>query len=201
MLSAISHDLKTPITLLRLRAEYIEDAGEKEKTLATLAEMESMIESTLAFARDDAEKEEPRVVDLAALVESICDDLADAGRPVAFQDVPALKYRCRPLGLKRAVSNIVDNAVKYGGNARVRLSADPTAVEIVVDDDGPGIPEAELKEVFAPFYRLERSRSRETGGAGLGLSLARTVVHAHGGEITLSNRPGGGLRAIIQLPR
>ena len=201
MLAAISHDLKTPITLLRLRAEYIEDAEEKQKTLATLAEMESMIGSTLAFAREDAGQEEPRVVDLPSLVESICDDMADAGRPVAFEEAPQLKYRCRPLALKRAVSNVIDNAVKYGGNARVKVSSHPSFVEIVVDDDGPGIPEAELKEVFAPFYRLERSRSRETGGAGLGLSLARTAAHAHGGEITLANRLEGGLRAIIQLPR
>ena len=201
MLAAISHDLKTPITLLRLRAEYIEDAEEKQKTLATLADMESMIGSTLAFAREDAEQEKPRVVDLPSLVESICDDMADAGRPVAFEEIPTLKYRCRPLALKRAVSNVIDNAVKYGGNARVKVSSHPSFVEIVVDDDGPGIPEAELKEVFAPFYRLERSRSRETGGAGLGLSLARTAAHAHGGEITLANRLEGGLRAIIQLPR
>jgi signal transduction histidine kinase len=201
MLAAISHDLKTPITLLRLRAEYIEDAEEKQKTLATLAEMESMIGSTLAFAREDAKQEEPRIVDLPSLVESICDDMADAGRPVEFEEIPTLKYPCRPLALKRAVSNVIDNAIKYGGNARVKVSPHPRFVEIVVDDDGPGIPEAELKEVFAPFYRLERSRSRETGGAGLGLSLARTVAHAHGGEITLANRIEGGLRAIIQLPR
>ncbi len=201
MLAAISHDLKTPITLLRLRAEYIEDAEEKHKTLATLAEMESMIGSTLAFAREDAEQEEPRVVDLPSLVESICDDLADAGHSVEFEEAPAVKYPCRPLALKRAVSNVIDNAIKYAGNARVKVSSDASAVEIVVDDDGPGIPEAELNEVFAPFYRLERSRSRETGGAGLGLSLARTVAHAHGGEITLVNRLEGGLRAIIHLPR
>lgn len=201
MLAAISHDLKTPITLLRLRAEYIQDEEEKQKTLATLAEMESMIGSTLAFAREDAEQEEPRIVDLPSLVESICDDMADAGRPVEFEDASPLKYTCRPLALKRAVSNVVDNAIKYGGNARVKVSSHPGSVEIVVDDDGPGVPEAELKEVFAPFYRLERSRSRETGGAGLGLSLARTVAHAHGGEITLVNRRERGLRAIIQLPR
>ncbi len=201
MLAAISHDLKTPITLLCLRAEYIEDPEEKQKTLATLAEMESMIESTLAFAREDAEQEEPRVVDLSSLVESICDDMADAGRAVEFEESPPLKYTCRPLALKRAFSNVVDNAIKYGGNARVKVLSHPGLVEIVVDDDGPGIPEAELKEVFAPFYRLERSRSRETGGAGLGLSLSRTVAHAHGGEIILANRLEGGLRAIIQLPR
>ena len=200
MLAAISHDLRTPITLLRLRAEYIEDEEEKRKTLSTLDEMESMIASTLAFARDDAEQEQPRVVDLSALVESICADMADTGRPVVFEEGPAAKYPCRPLALKRAITNLVDNAVKYGGDARVRVLPAQNAVEIVVDDTGPGIPEADLEEVFAPFYRLERSRSRETGGAGLGLSVARTIVHAHGGEIVLANRSEGGLRAAIQLP-
>lgn len=201
MLAAISHDLRTPITLLRLRAEYIDDEEERRKTLLTLDEMESMIASTLAFAREDAEREEPRIVDLSALTESICADMADTGRPVAFEEGAPAKYPCRPLALKRAITNLVDNAVKYGGNVRVRVLPAPTAIEIVVDDEGPGIPEAELKEVFAPFYRLERSRSRETGGAGLGLSVARTIVHAHGGEIVLANRSEGGLRASIHLPR
>lgn len=201
MLAAISHDLKTPITLLRLRAESIADEEEKRKTVATLEEMAAMIASTLAFAREDAEQEERRVVDLASLLASICDDLADAGRPVAFGERPPLKYPCRPLALKRAVANVIDNAVKYGGNARVQLREIRDHLEIIVDDDGPGIPDDDLTDVFAPFYRREQSRCRETGGAGLGLSLARTVAHAHGGEIVLANRPGGGLRATLQLPR
>lgn len=200
MLAAISHDLRTPITLLRLRAEYIKDEEEKQKTLATLAEMESMIASTLAFAKDEAEQEERRTVDLPSLVASVCDNMTDAGRQVAFEETGRLKYSCRPFSLKRALTNLIDNAIKYGGRANVKVSSSQGFVEIVVDDDGPGIPESELDEVFAPFYRLERSRSRETGGSGLGLSIARTIAHAHGGEIILSNRAEGGLRAVIQLP-
>lgn len=200
MLAAISHDLRTPITLLRLRAEYIKDEEEKQKTLATLAEMESMIASTMAFAQDDAEQEEPRIVDLPSLVASICDNMTDAGHQVEFEDTPPLKYSCRPFALRRALTNVIDNAIKYGGNAKVKVSSCQGVVEIVVDDNGPGIPDGELDEVFAPFYRLERSRNRETGGAGLGLSIARTIAHAHGGEIILSNRAGGGLRAAIHLP-
>lgn len=201
MLAAISHDLKTPITLLRLRAEYIEDEEERRKTLATLDEMASMIASTLAFARDDAEQEERRAVDLAALIASLCDDMSDAGQPVELEPSPPVKFQCRPLALRRAVANLIDNAVKYGGNARVRLVPGRSSVAIVVEDDGPGLPEAKLEEVFVPFYRVEQSRSRETGGVGLGLSIARTIAHAHGGDITLADRPEGGLRATIQLPR
>ncbi len=200
MLAAISHDLRTPITLLRLRAEYIEPEEEKRKTLATLAEMESMIASTMAFAQDDAEQEEPRIVDLPSLVASICDNMTDAGHQVEFEETPPLKYSCRPFALRRALTNLIENAIKYGGHAKVKVSSCQGVVKIVVDDNGPGIPDGELDEVFAPFYRLERSRSRETGGVGLGLSIARTIAHAHGGEIILSNRIGGGLRATIQLP-
>lgn len=200
MLAAVSHDLRTPITLLRLRAEYIKDEEERQKTLTTLAEMESMIASTLAFAKDDAEQEEPRIVDLRSLVASICDDMSDAGQQIEFHETKPLKYACRPFAIKRALTNVIDNAVKYGGGAKVKISSNQDVLQIVVDDDGPGIPDTELDEVFAPFFRLERSRSRETGGAGLGLSIARTIAHAHGGEIVLSNRPEGGLRAVIQLP-
>jgi signal transduction histidine kinase len=201
MLAAISHDLKTPITLLRLRAESITDEEEKRRTCAILDEMEAMIASTLAFARDDAAQEERRTVDLAALVGSVCDDFADSGHDVTFEDLSPVKYRCGPLGLKRAVTNIVENAIKYAGSARAFLAISPGAVEIVVDDNGPGIPETQMEDVFAPFYRIEGSRSRETGGVGLGLSVARTIVHAHGGEIVLRNRPEGGLRTVIHLPR
>lgn len=163
--------------------------------------MEKMIESTLAFAREDAEKEKPEFVDISALVESLCEDFAATGRPVECEEIAAFKYTCRPLALKRAISNIVDNAVKYGGGAKGIMRWDAESIDIIVEDDGPGIPEAELNEVFAPFYRLEQSRSRETGGVGLGLSLARSVAHGHGGEIILSNRVDGGLCATIQLPR
>lgn len=201
MLAAISHDLRTPITLLRLRAELIEDEEERAKTMATLDDMASMIASTLAFAREDAESEESRTVDVAALLASICDDMSDSGLPVELKMPERVLYECRPTSLKRALANLIDNAVKYGGKAVVRMKDKGGAVKITIDDDGPGIPADELEQVFAPFYRLEPSRNPETGGIGLGLSISQTVVHAHGGEIVLSNREEGGLRVVVQLPR
>jgi len=201
MLTAISHDLRTPVTLLRLRAEFVEDEEERSRMLATLDDMETMISSVLAFAREDAEKEPSETVDLAALVESVCDDLAEAGKPVAFIGPEKLPYECRRMAIRRTVTNLIDNAVKYGKRASVHLGATPEAVTITVDDEGPGIPEEELERVFSPFYRLESSRSSDTGGTGLGLSVARAMVLANGGEITLGNRPDGGLRATVRLPR
>jgi signal transduction histidine kinase len=201
MLAAISHDLRTPITLLRLRAEFIEDEDERAKTLATLEEMEAMIASTLSFARDDAAKEEHRSIDLASLIGSICNDMADAGLPVTFEPTGKLPYECRAGALKRAVTNLVENAIKYGDNATVLLIDSDGAVRILVEDQGPGIPESERETVFTPFYRIDPSRNRETGGVGLGLSVAQTIAHAHGGDITLENRTEGGLRATLTLPR
>ena len=127
--------------------------------------------------------------------------MSDAGLPVSMEPAQPLVYECRPAALKRALTNLIDNAVKYGKTARIAIDATPTAIEITIDDEGPGIPESELKRVLEPFYRVEQSRSRETGGVGLGLAIALSAVQAHGGELTLSNRPTGGLRARISLPR
>ena len=201
MLAAISHDLRTPITSLRLRAEFVEDEETRAKILETLDEMQRMTEATLAFAREEAAREETRTVDLGALLESLCEDLAEMGMDVAFAGADKTPYPCRPLSLKRAVRNLVENAVAYGERARVALERTGDAFEIVIDDDGPGIPEADFERVFAPFVRLEESRSRETGGIGLGMAIARSIARGHGGDITLANRAGGGLRAIIHLPR
>lgn len=195
MLAAISHDLRTPITRMRLRAEFIEDGAERDKMLADLAEMEAMIAATLSFARDDATREERRPVDLAALLRGLCDDMGGS-----FVGSDALVVQGRPTTLKRAFANLIDNAVKYGGAARLRLSRSEREALVEIDDDGPGIPEAEQDKVFLPFYRLERSRSRETGGTGLGLAVVRNVVRAHGGDVTLGNRPGGGLTVMVTLP-
>jgi signal transduction histidine kinase len=200
MLAAISHDLRTPITRMRLRAELIDDEEQRGKTLADLSEMERMIASTLAFARDDAQDEARETVDLAALVQSVCDDLADAGQDCVFEAAPPTPYVCRPLALRRALTNLAENAVAYGARARAALIAQDTQIVIRIDDDGPGIPEAEFAHVFEPFYRLERSRSRETGGAGIGLCIVQSVAQAHGGEVRLSNRNEGGLRAELVLP-
>lgn len=196
MLAAISHDLRTPITRLRLRAEFLEDDAERDKMLADLADMESMISATLAFARQDAQGEPVQAVDLAALLRH-----AAEGRPATVTGPETLVLQARPTGLKRVFANLLDNAVKYGGSAEVRLRADEAAAVVTIDDHGPGIPPAEREKVFAPFYRLEGSRSRETGGTGLGLSVARTIVHAHGGTVTLGDAPGGGLRVTVSLPR
>ena len=200
MLAALSHDLRTPLTLLRLRTEEVAAADEREKMLATIGEMDEMIGTTLAFARDEVRAEPRRRVDIAALLASVADDMADAGLPVTMQPAPPLSYDCQPGALKRAITNLLDNAVKYGKRASAAITAVAKTIEITIDDDGPGISDAELPRVFQPFYRVDGSRSRDTGGSGLGLAIAQSIVQAHGGELTLANRPGGGLRACIRLP-
>ena len=196
MLAAISHDLRTPITRMRLRAEFVEDDEQRAKMLADLEEMEHMIAATLAFARDDATREARRQVNVAALVQGLAEDM---GIPYDGPDNVVLS--AGTVALKRLVANLLDNARKYGGIARATLSEEPGAVVVTIDDDGPGIPETEIERVFAPFVRLEASRNRETGGSGLGLSIARAAARAHGGDITLHNRPEGGLRVRLVLPR
>jgi signal transduction histidine kinase len=200
MLAAISHDLRTPLTLLRLRAETVPDQTERERMLATIAEMDAMIGATLQFAREEAAAEPRHRADVTALLASIVDDMADTGAPVTMEPAQPIVYRCQPIALKRALTNLLDNAVKYGKRARTAIRETPRAIAITIDDEGPGIPEAELARVFQPFYRLEDSRSPETGGIGLGLAIALSVVQAHGGELRLCNRPQGGLRASIVLP-
>jgi signal transduction histidine kinase len=200
MIAAISHDLSTPITRLRLRAEFIDDEDERRKTLADLDDMERMIDSTLAFTRDDAAQEPREIVDLAALVQSIRDNLADTGMAVAFEADGRLPYACCPTALRRALANLMENAAKYGERARVSLLDRGESLVVRIDDDGAGIPKPDLETVFQPFRRLEGSRSRETGGTGLGLTVARSIVRAHGGEIALTNRPEGGLRVEVTLP-
>ena len=200
MLAALSHDLRTPLTLLRLRAEEVADTDERDKMLATIAEMNEMIGTTLAFARDEVRAEPRRRVDVAALLASVVDDMADAGLPVTMAPAAPLTHECQPGALKRAITNLLDNAVKYGKRVEAAITSTAKTIEITIDDDGPGIPEEELPRVFQPFYRVEESRSRDTGGTGLGLAIAQSIVQAHGGELTLANRPGGGLRAAITLP-
>jgi len=201
MLAAVSHDLRTPITLLRLRTEFVENDSEREKMLATLTDMEEMVESILRFVRDDAAHEEVQSVDLVALINAICDDLSDLGQKAAFSGPDKLIYPCRPIVFKRALTNLIENAVKFGGSASVRMRDTGENVEIGVEDEGPGMPETQLEAVFDPFYRIEPSRSRDTGGVGLGLSVARSIVDAHGGQIVLANRPTGGLQVMVELPK
>lgn len=199
-LAAVSHDLRTPITRLRLRAEFVEDAAQRLKMLADLDEMEAMVASTLAFLRGDVDDEPARLVDLGSLLATICDEMGDAGHRVRLAEGGPAPLLCRSLALKRAFANLIVNAVTYGGSASVAVRADAAAVTVTIDDEGPGIPVAERARVFEPFYRLESSRSRETGGTGLGLAVAQASVRAHGGTIVLSDRPSGGLRVTVRLP-
>lgn len=202
MIAAISHDLGTPITRLRLRAEFVDDEEQRRKMLADLDDMEKMVFSALSFARDDATHEPQVTVDFRTLLQRVCDDTGDAGHQVTLEaGEDAIPYDCRPVAMRRALSNIVDNAVKYGHQAHVSAAVRSNGILVTIDDDGPGIPDDRREDVFKPFHRLEQSRSRETGGTGLGLTVARTIIRAHGGDIALSNRSAGGLRAEIHLPQ
>ena len=205
MLAAISHDLRTPITSLRIRAEFVDDEENRNRIIATLDEMQRMVEATLAFARDEANREAPSRVDLAEFLDAIVTDYQDMGQPVRLaEDQPAAASRiiitCRPIAVRRALRNLIDNAVRYGNQAEIAFAADAGQVTISVSDTGPGIPEGQLDEVFEPFLRLEGSRSEETGGIGLGLAIARSNIHAHGGTLKLENRKPNGLVATITLP-
>ena len=201
ILAALSHDLRTPITTLRLRAEFIEDQENREKILETVEEIAEMTEVTLSFVREDTAAEHTRLTDFTALLESVCEDLADQGRRVRYEPDGRLLAQCRPVALKRALRNLIENADKYGGRAAVTLAEGDGQIRAVVEDDGPGIPEDKLEEIFQPFVRLEESRSRDTGGIGMGLAIARMIVRGHGGDIVMENRAEGGLRAILTLPR
>jgi signal transduction histidine kinase len=200
MLAALGHDLRTPITSLRLRAEFIEDEETRAKIIETLDEILQMAEATLSFAREESAHEDTRAVDFGALVSTVCSDLADTGRDVVYEECGNFALRCRPIGVKRALRNIVENAAVYGKQARVSVRHSNTEVTVHIDDEGPGIPEWEMEKVFKPFVRLENSRNRDTGGVGLGLAIARSIIRSHGGDITLHNRPEGGLRATVSLP-
>lgn len=202
MIAAISHDLGTPITRLRLRAEFVEDKGQQHKMLADLDDIQRMVASALAFARDDNAVEPRMIVDVRTLLQRVCDDVSDTGKEVSITvGNAAVPYACRPAALRRALTNLIENAVKYGQRARVLLEDHPDSVLITIDDDGPGIPTDLREEAFKPFRRLESSRSRETGGTGLGLTVARTIIFAHGGDVELTNRNEGGLKVEVRLPR
>lgn len=201
MLAAISHDLRTPITRLKLRAEYIEDKAQYDKVIADLDEMEHMITSILAFAREQNLQEPKQKFDLNALLESICDEQQDVGHDVVFHGLDRrLAFSGRMVALKRAFNNLISNAIKYGQKANVMLAVKPSQVQIIVEDEGPGIPEEQLEKVFAPFYRVDQARSLKISGAGLGLAVARDIIRQHGGDIDLVNLPTRGLKVIVELP-
>jgi len=199
-LAAISHDLKTPLTRLRLRAEELENRSAIADIEADLDEMEAMLDASLMFLRGEQVSEPKREFDLSVLLETIKDDFTDAGHAVTLAAPSRLRFRGRHLSLKRAITNLVWNAVRYGGNAAIGVSTDKDGITILIEDSGPGIPESELEAVFAPFMRIDSSRSRETGGVGLGLTIARSVLRGHGGDALLENRAEGGLRVTARLP-
>jgi len=201
MIAAISHDLGTPIARMRLRAEFVDDEEQQQKMLADLDDMEKMVFSALSFARDDSAREPVAKVDFRTILQRVCDDIGDTGFKVSLNlDGEAIPYNCRPAALRRALNNLVENAAKYGQEAHVSLIERTGAIVVRIDDNGPGIPKDRHEDVFKPFFRLENSRNRETGGTGLGMTVARTIVRAHGGDIKLSNREDGGLRMEVRLP-
>jgi len=195
MIAAISHDLRTPITRLKLRAEFVDDDEQRTKMLSDLDDMEAMIAATLSFARDDMAHEIRAPVDLAAMIAELAGDFG-----ATYSGPERLIVQGGPTALKRAFANLLENAQAYAGEARVTLVDGRPSIVVTIDDDGPGIPPSELERVFAPFYRVEGSRNRDTGGTGLGLAVARSALRAHGGDVQLSNREGGGLRATVTLP-
>ena len=200
MLAAISHDLRTSLTRLKLRLEVGETPEQREKMAGEIDAMGAMLNSILSFARDDAKREPRILVDFDALAEGVCEDASDAGAAVNYSGVRGVTVSGRPAALRRAISNLIDNAVKYGGGAEATLKAEGRLVGLAVEDRGPGIPRSEREKVFEPFYRIEGSRNPETGGVGLGLAVARSIAREHGGDIVLGARKGGGLSARLELP-
>jgi signal transduction histidine kinase len=200
MLGAIGHDMRTPLASLRIRAESMEPAAEREKVIETLEEMSEMLEETLALARAGRATETIRPIDLNALADAVVEEFVTLGQPVEMAAGDRLVAEVQPNLLRRALRNLIENAVRHAGSAAVSVRKAGDRVAIEVADDGPGIPEAELANVMEPFVRLEASRNRETGGSGLGLTLARSAAQAHHGRLELENRPQGGLLARILLP-
>jgi signal transduction histidine kinase len=200
LLSAVGHDLRTPITAMRINLEFVTDDELRDGLMRNLDELQALTEQVLAAAKG-AGGEKPRQVDLSALVESLCTDLDELGEPVSWASHAPAPISCRPNEIKRAVRNLVENAVAYGHKADVRISSAGDGYDVLVEDEGPGIPEGDRQRVFEPFVRLESSRNEATGGTGLGLTLVKAIAEGHGGAVKLENRPGGGLRARMHLPR
>jgi len=201
ILAAVSHDLKTPLTRLRLRVDLLDDEDLGEKIRRDLDDMQAMVDATLDFMRGTEGREENRLLDLMALIESMVDDANEAGERVRLRGQISQPYRGRPLALKRCIGNLLDNALRYAGEADIEVRDTEKAVTLTVADRGPGVPPEALDKVFEPFFRMEGSRGRHSGGTGLGLSIARNIARAHGGDLVLRNRTEGGLIAELTLPR
>ncbi|GLV24579.1 sensor histidine kinase [Sphingobium sp. Cam5-1] len=200
MLGAIGHDLRTPLASLRVRAESVEDEGERARMSQTIDEMNRMLEDILSLARAGRSTEAAQKVDLSALADAVVEDFIELGSPVEMADSARAVASVRPQQIRRALRNLIENAIVYGERAHVSVVREDGAIRLVVADDGPGIAEDRMEEMMEPFTRLEGSRNRETGGAGLGLALVRAIMAEHGGALRLANRVGGGLEASLVLP-
>jgi signal transduction histidine kinase len=201
MLGAIGHDMRTPLASLRIRAENMGPDEERAKLVATIEEMAASLEDILVLARTGRAREKVRAVDVAALADALVEEYRALGRKAAFEPSPRAVLAVQPNLLRRALRNLIDNALAYGGEAKVRVHDRAGTVDMIVDDEGPGMTDAQMREAIEPFTRLETSRNRESGGAGLGLAIARAAALAHGGDLHLSRRPEGGLSAAMSLPK
>ena len=199
MIGAVAHDLRTPLTRLRFHAESA-PAALREKMAGDIAEMDAMVAATLAFVRDATQTGKRARLELRSLLDSVVDGFAEQGRDVRLQPGESVVIEGDSVALKRMFANLIDNAIKFGGLARVILRTEDGCALVEVEDDGPGLADGELEAVFEPFHRAEPSRNRDTGGIGLGLTASRSIARAHGGDITLANRLGGGLKALASLP-
>lgn len=200
MLGAIGHDLRTPLTALRVRVETVADGPDRDRMIATIDDMRKMLDDILSLARAGRDREPPQRVDLAALADAVLDDLEDAGSPVDRMDMPRTIVTVHPRAIRRALTNLVENAVKYGGRTQVSLHVESGWAILAIADSGPGIPEDRIDEMLNPFTRMEQSRSRDTGGTGLGLAIVRAIASAEGGRLHLANRAEGGLLAELSFP-
>ncbi len=199
MVGAIAHDLRTPLTRLRFRIENLPEEA-RAKMAGDLDQMEEMITAALTFVRDASGPAERTPLELSSLLESICDEMAETGADTQAALGEKVIIEGDPVALRRLFANLLENAVKFGGRARARVYRDAASAYVEIEDDGPGIPSEDAERVFEPFYRREPSRSRQTGGIGLGLAVVRSVARGHGGDVVMINRPDGGLTARVQLP-
>jgi two-component system osmolarity sensor histidine kinase EnvZ len=199
-LAAVGHDLRTPLARLRLSVDEVTESETRETLIHDLNEMELMLDSLLTYFRGDDHPEQPRLVDLAVLVATVVDDLQDRGYDITYLGPEHCDAKLRSIELKRALSNLANNACQYADRSVVRLEADERAIRIRIEDDGPGIPEADMQRVLEPFQRLDPARQRNTSGVGLGIPIALRAIAGAGGKLTLSNRPEGGLCALVELP-
>lgn len=200
MLGALGHDLRTPLASLRIRIESMEPEAERLKAVRTIEEASHLLEDILELSRQGNSREPERTMDVSMIVQDMAEDYSETGAPVTTGETQRAVAVCRPVLLRRALRNLIDNALGYGGNARLSVEPSGGRIRIHVDDDGPGMPDETLASATAPFYRGESSRNRETGGAGLGLTLTEAIARAHSGTLVLNNRESKGLRATIELP-